>query len=161
MRRFQYVSNLHDQSSFYNTRYWFCCLTVARHGDNLIDISPSYSGISPGHYRVADLSYPFNIAGFSLISAKNVKPGARFLEGVFDNMSYGFIALSLLCLGFTLWLLERTESRRASLLECLLLTFGLLTNERLDSNNPRLFLYTYQILFGIHICDAVPSVSDV
>ena len=107
---------------------------------NVVDINPNAHGVYAHNFRHVDYSYPIGIGELFVVAAKNSELSNRVLEGVFDRISYGFILISLVLLGFALWLLERRDGLKTNVFETLFLTFGLLTNECLDSNNPRLVL---------------------
>ena len=102
---------------------------------------PNHYFLSHEGFQSVDFSYPTAMAELFIISSRNIGKNNKVLEGVFDNISYALIALSLILLAFVLYLNDSTKSldtKQASYLENLLVTFGLLINEPLESNNPKL-----------------------
>ena len=92
---------------------------------NMADICIDDWGVSYQRSRHIDFSYPRRFTPINIYSGRSDAMMKSYLvTGVFDNISYGLMALAMILTSLVLRLILRNNHQKCSLLTCMLCAFG-------------------------------------
>ena len=92
---------------------------------NMADICIDFWGVSYQRSRHIDFSFPRDFSGIFIFSGKSdAKMKSYLVTGVFDNMSYGLIALVMILISLVFRLILGNIHQKDSLITCMLCVFG-------------------------------------